>query len=151
FIIKKNLINYETVLKMEKKKSEIQPRLLIFEDDENILELYCRIFSHYGYEVFSSQNGKNGEELIMKVQPDLIIIDPVMPVVSGMELLCRVEKKKKFENIPIVLVTASNNSWVKDYLKTIESEVPIISKPFDIGVLLGKIEKLLQSAQPVTA
>lgn len=81
-------------------------KILIIEDEPSILENLIEIISSYGYDVVSTNNGTEGIELAMEHSPDLIICDILMPGISGLEVLKKLQENETTASIPFIFLTA---------------------------------------------
>lgn len=80
-------------------------KLLIVEDDKSILDLYNLKLTKVGFNVFTAENGEKGWELAQKELPDLILLDVMMPVMNGFEVLKKLREKKETANIPVIILS----------------------------------------------
>ncbi|MDD5110592.1 MAG: response regulator [Patescibacteria group bacterium] len=81
-----------------------QPKkILIVEDEPNLLELYRLALERDGFEVFTASNGEAGLMLVRGNAPDLVLLDILMPKVDGYEMLKRLKEDAKAKNIPVVI------------------------------------------------
>jgi len=118
-------------------------RLLIIDDDENILDSLCDFLTYKKYDVISSTNGLEGLKLLENDQQgfDLIITDIVMPKISGMGLISII--KKKFPDTPVIAITG----W-GEYPGAFATESQadkVLSKPFELSELDKTINELIYS------
>src|SRR4051812_16237966 len=98
--------------------------ILIVEDEELIRATLSLALEFEGYLVFTAANGKEGIELLPKVErPCLILLDLMMPVMNGWEFVDALEKDMILATIPVIVVTAFNNNT-----KTIHAK-KILKKP----------------------
>jgi two-component system phosphate regulon response regulator OmpR len=119
--------------------AEFMNNILIVDDDERILTLLENFLLKNGYQVTSAGSAKEAEKLFKFQTFDLIILDVMMPEVTGFEFS---EKIKKLNNVPIILLTAL--SKVEDRIKGLESGADdYISKPFEPKELLLRMRNLL--------
>jgi len=118
-------------------------KVLIVEDDNFVAEVYSTKLLEMGHEVQIAQNGEEGLVLIEKSKPDLVLLDILMPVMGGIELLEELKKKVEWKNIPIILLTnvgekesiqKARNFGVQDYL---------IKSHFTPAEVIEKIESIL--------
>ena len=118
-----------------------KPSLLIVEDDDDFRDYLSEVLSE-NYKVLEAVNGKEGWQKALFHHPDIVICDVQMPQMNGMELAQKMAQDKRTKHIPIVLMTASK---VENGLVCgLESgAVDYITKPFDINVLLAKVNSLL--------
>src|SRR2546429_3401754 len=81
-------------------------RVLIVDDDPDIVRLVGYNLSHSGYEVQSANTGSKALELIQKQPPDLIVLDLMLPDVDGMEVCRTLRQQASSRRIPILMLTA---------------------------------------------
>ncbi|MGD8744245.1 MAG: response regulator [Candidatus Woesebacteria bacterium] len=93
-------------------------KLLLIEDDVMLVNMYKAKFVNEGYEIESATDGKNGLALVPQVNPDLVILDLMLPRLSGIEVLEELKKDEKLKNIPVVVLT--NLSEEKETQKALE-------------------------------
>ncbi|MCU7618488.1 response regulator [Chryseobacterium sp. PBS4-4] len=115
-------------------------RILIFDDDAAILDAMKMIFLENGYEVDVSQTSNNVEERAAGFQPDLILMDYLIPDIGGVEAITRLRRNQKFKQVPVILVSASTNI-VK--IKNISQANDFLRKPFDLWDLEAMVTNYL--------
>ena len=106
-------------------------KVLIIDDDAHNRFLLKLILQKENLSVVEAKTGKEGIEKVQKENPDLILLDVMMPDINGYE----VYKKIKDKNIPIIFLTASENN---------EKDAEYILKPIDINSLITKIKEKLR-------
>lgn len=139
----------ELVPLFEGRKKKIVPpekrkkKILVIEDDESLREILSDVLEAKGYSVVTSKDGLEGLRKAYVELPDLVILDIMLPELSGLEVCKRLKKDTQMKNIPIIYLTAKDQ--VTDKLLGLESGAEIyLTKPFDVDVLLTKIETLLK-------
>lgn len=80
-------------------------KILIVEDDSFISDMYKAKLEYLGYNIKIAENGKVGFELATSFNPDLILLDIVMPEKDGFELLSDLKKDEKLKDLPVILLT----------------------------------------------
>lgn len=85
-------------------------KILIIEDDANLVELYETKFSMEKYEVVTASDGEQGIEKAMKEQPTVILLDILMPNVNGFEVLKELKDHKETKDIPVLVYTNLGSS-----------------------------------------
>ena len=113
-------------------------KILVVEDDESQQLLYHDELAEAGYEVILAANGKGALKRLNKTNPDLVILDIVMPVMDGMETLGRIIRK--YRDVPIILNTAYSS--YKDDFMSWGADAYIVKSP-DLRELKAKVEELL--------
>lgn len=113
--------------------------VLIVEDEPDILELIELAFLNAGYETLTATNGPSARALIAQRRPDLIVLDHMMPLMTGARLAQLLRADPEFAAIPIILLTAAGE---------IHKDLTVVdrwlSKPFSPRKLLGHAETLLR-------
>lgn len=111
-------------------------KILVVEDDEGIRETIRFALELEGYDVLTAENGRVALSVLeSKANPVLILLDLMMPVMSGWEFIEELKKDAVFNRIPVVVVTA-----VGDHTKVIDA-VAVIKKPIDLSVLYEVVKK----------
>lgn len=118
-------------------------KILIVDDEKDIIEFLQYSFEKEGYKVFTAQNGVKGKELALSTKPDLIILDIMMPGIDGVELCKELREIPDFEETLIIFLTAR----AEDYSQIAGFEVgadDYITKPVRPRVLLARVQALLK-------
>jgi len=114
-----------------------KPTILIAEDNDD-LRFYIKDNLQNQYNIYEAANGEEALAIILKIIPDLIISDIVMPGIDGIELCRRVKTDKKVSHIPLILLTA--RSTEEEQFEGIETGADdYIEKPFNDSLLLARI------------
>jgi len=117
-------------------------KILIVEDDQTIKHLVVFKLKNAGYELFEAENGVQAMEILEHHRIDLVLLDMMMPVMSGKEFLIAVKSHTRFKTIPVVILTA----------RTLEKEVveglslgaeDYIKKPFSPQELVARVKSVL--------
>lgn len=88
--------------------AKAKKKVLVIEDEEMIWRIYQQVLVRHGYEVYSALNGEEGLRKIVKVSPNLIFLDLMMPVMDGKTMLFKLKNDpeySKFKHIPVVVTT----------------------------------------------
>lgn len=113
-------------------------RILCVDDDKDMLELIKVILEQAGYDVCLSESGEDALKKISAEVPDLILLDIMMPIMPGLEVLKKIVSREKTRNVPVIMLTAINEfSYIKRAMELGASTY--ISKPFNRVMLLGLI------------
>lgn len=118
-------------------------KILIIEDDEHLGGIYQAKFKMEGFTVFHAQNGEDGIKIAAKEQPDLILLDILMPGMDGYQVLRGLNCDKKTKGIPVVIL--SNLGQRDDVQKGIEAGACdyIIKVHFTPSEIVRKVKKIL--------
>jgi len=121
--------------------AEQRKRILLVDDDREIVESMRIALESEGYEVLVARDGNQGLAMAERADPDLVILDMMMPKRSGFLVL---EKLRRTRAVPlrIIMVTANEGSRHKAYAETLGVD-DYIRKPFPIDRLLNSVHRLL--------
>ena len=123
-------------------------RILLIEDERNIQRLICYALQTKGHHVTVAQDGRAGLEAAQAEAPDLVLLDMVMPEMSGMEVLMALKGDSSLENIPVLVVTASAQK--EEAERAIESGAAgYLIKPFHVQDLHKTVMGLLDPVSGV--
>ena len=118
-------------------------RILIVEDEADILEMVAMRLEASGYEVISALDGQEAFEKARKETPDLIILDLMLPKMDGYKVCGLLKRDTRYARIPIILFTARAQETDMKMGQEVGADA-YITKPFEPQVLLGKIKELLK-------
>lgn len=122
-------------------------KIVVADDDPDILMLVDRRLSRAGYTVIPARDGQEAIDLITEAAPDMAVLDVMMPRLSGIEVLERLRADPATQNLPVILMSAGFTS------DRVQSGVPagaddFVAKPFPPGALRARIEALFEKNEP---
>ena len=127
----------------KKGKKQKRPFLLIVEDNDEVRQFIISCFKEE-YNIYEAKNGKEGLELAIEKQPDLILSDVMMPEMDGVTLCGKLKKDFRTSHIPIILLTARTSViFKKSGLETGADDY--ITKPFTPDLLKVRVKNLMES------
>jgi DNA-binding response OmpR family regulator len=115
-------------------------KVLVCDDDEAIAELLVMVLEEAGFNAISEINSLNVYRLIEKEQPDLLLLDLWMPVLSGDQVLKRLKNNPKTSNLPVIVISASIEG---KRIATLSGASDFLAKPFDIDQVIAKVHQHL--------
>ncbi len=118
-------------------------KILVVDDIPVNIQLLKSYLNIAGYEIFDANNGHDAIKMVEKIEPDLVLLDVMMPKLNGFETCRLLKKSEKTRPIPIIIVTALNE--LEDKIKGIEAGADdFITKPFNKLELLARVKSLLR-------
>ncbi len=87
-------------------RSNQQSKVLLIEDHKFLSELYAKNLKRRDYDVEIAKDGEDGLEKVKSFKPDVILLDIIMPDISGIEVLKKLKSNSKYKKIPVILLTA---------------------------------------------
>ncbi len=121
---------------MDKKK------VLVVDDDVDLLKMLKLRIEAEGYEFMSAQDGQEMLKLIKMKKPDVILLDIMLPGMDGYTALRKIRKEEEFRDIPVIILTAKEKKKVGDLFQ-LEGISFFVEKPFEASDLLQKIKSVL--------
>jgi len=119
-------------------------RILIVDDDQNILDLLVELLSDEGYEVITAADGAHAFELALSFQPDTVVSDVVMPSVDGLELCRRLKANDATSKIPVILISGNQRTPDDDIHGLHAGADDYLSLPFRNEELMVKVARLAE-------
>jgi len=117
-------------------------KILIVDDEAHILHVVSMKLQNAGFEVLTAMDGEEARELCISDQPDLLITDYQMPVMTGLELCKQLRSIPQTKSIPAIMLTARGFALepAEMYLAGIKT---VLAKPFSPREILEKVNELL--------
>jgi len=124
-------------------------RVVVVDDNRDILCSVGQILEARGYKVYLFDNGRDCIKYLneTKKPPSLIILDIMMPEISGWEIHRRIQEMKNLSHVPILFLTARSNSTALDMYD--RYGVEYIIKPFDVKNLQENIERIITAREEI--
>ncbi len=124
-------------------KKTDKTKILVVDDERDIVQTLQDRLEINEYKVFTAYDGKEGLDQAVKEKPDLILLDVIMPIMDGHEMLEALRRQPGCENIAVIMLTA--RSLTQDIVKANTFDIEdYIVKPFDFNDLLEKIEQVIE-------
>jgi DNA-binding response OmpR family regulator len=118
-------------------------RVVCIEDEPEMIDLVKLILSRKGFQVTGAMGGREGLEVIARDNPDLVLLDLMMPDMDGWEVYQKMKADDVMKTIPVIVVTAKAQSIDKVLGLHIAKVDDYITKPFGPQELLESVEKVL--------
>ena len=124
-------------------------KIFIIEDEPSIIQLVQHNLEKNGFIVLSSVNGNDGLKELKKFQPDLLLLDWMLPDLSGIDICKNIRKDNSFKDLPIIMLTAKGEE--EDKIKGLDSGIDdYLTKPFSFNELMARIKAVLRRSNPNT-
>ena len=122
--------------------SDPTPTILIVDDEPYMIRLLQHHVKKAGYDMDTASNGREAWERIDRNPPSLVIMDIMMPEMSGLEVLHKIREKEATRGLPVIIMTANAQKFAKEEAES--SGVTVyLTKPFSPTLLVGEIRRQL--------
>lgn len=111
--------------------------ILIVDDEFGLAEMSAELLSYLGYSVSTAINGRIALDSIRQAAPDLILLDVMMPIMSGIEVLHALQADERHRDIPVILMSAAGAEVVPDELRPLIAG--FLQKPFTFDELKNAV------------
>jgi CheY-like chemotaxis protein len=112
--------------------------ILVVDDEKDIVEFLTQLLEDNGYEVTGASNGAQGMEMVLKSQPDLILLDLQMPQETGTSLYRKLHNKKQYKDIPVIVISGLSTNYL-----ALNKSIPVLDKPPEEEQVLQAVAKAL--------
>ncbi len=128
----------------------MKPLILLVEDEEALLTVLRYNLEREGFEVMTATNGEEGLMLLDERRPDIMLLDWMLPLVSGIEICRQVRRKPETRDIPVIMLTARGEEG--DKIRALNSGADdYITKPFSPSELIARVQAVLRRSRPALA
>lgn len=128
----------------------MKPTVLVVEDEEALSMLLQYNLEKEGYNVVATADGEEAAMLVREIEPDLVLLDWMLPSLSGIELCRRLRSRSETRNLPIVMITARGEE--ADRIRGLDTGADdYITKPFSTTELMARIRAVLRRIRPALA
>ena len=122
-------------------------RVLVVDDEDDIRNLVHDILTGSGYEVFIASTGEEALTKVVALKPDLVILDVVMPGMSGLEVCRLIKAKPNLKGTRVLMLSALSRAVDQKLIADAGADI-YMKKPFSVHDLLSKIDELSLSNKP---
>src|SRR6202521_4565076 len=131
-------------------KGSAEPTVLVVEDESALSTLLRYNLEREGYRVFEARDGEEALILADEVKPDLVVLDWMLPQLSGLEICRRLRGRGDMRNVPIVMLTARGEE--SDRIRGLDTGADdYLTKPFAMIELLARLRAVLRRIRPSLA
>src|SRR5690349_19298311 len=131
-------------------RAAMKPFILIVEDEQALVTLLRYNFEAAGYEVATALDGDEALVAIAERRPDLIVLDWMLPSISGLEVCRQIRRKPETRDVPVIMLTARGEE--ADRVRGLDSGADdYVTKPFSPTELVARVRAVLRRSRPSTA
>ena len=131
-------------------RSVVKPLILIVEDEQALVTLLRYNFEAAGYEVATALDGDEALLSVAERRPDLIVLDWMLPSISGLEVCRQLRRKAETRDVPVIMLTARGEEG--DRVRGLDSGADdYVTKPFSPTELVARVRAVLRRSRPSTA
>jgi len=122
--------------------------IVCIEDEREMIELIRLILSRHDYEVVGGVGGKEGLEKVVELEPDLVLLDLMMPELDGWQVLQRIRAYPQLQHIPVIVITAKVGEVDRIFGLEIARVEGYMTKPFGPQGLVRQVQRVLGHSLP---
>lgn len=131
-------------------RAAMKPFILVVEDEQALVTLLRYNFEAAGYEVATALDGDEALMAIAERRPDLIVLDWMLPSISGLEVCRQIRRKPETRDVPVIMLTARGEE--ADRVRGLDSGADdYVTKPFSPTELVARVRAVLRRSRPSTA
>ena len=128
----------------------MKPRILVVEDESALVEILRYNLEKEGFDVAVAVDGEEAMAAINDQPPDLVVLDWMLPLVSGLEICRQIRRKTETRDLPVIMLTARGEE--ADRVRGLEVGADdYVSKPFSPSELIARVRAVLRRARPATS
>jgi CheY-like chemotaxis protein len=116
--------------------------VLIVDDDRDVRDAMAELLSDEGYDCVQAKNGLEALAVLKLERPGLLLVDLIMPIMNGVDLLARLRQDPGLRDIPVIAMTAANDRMVG-----VKVDGPVLHKPIDLTLLSQMLAQYYPFAQ----
>lgn len=114
--------------------------VLVVDDEFGIAEVLEAILDDAGYRIVTASNGKQGLARLPEAQPDLVVLDFMMPILGGAEMLRAMAAEQAYKRIPVIMMSSLGEDVIAEKCK---GYAAFLRKPFKVATVLSTVARVL--------
>ncbi len=142
-----SFVREQTMSRRPAAREEARPRVLVVEDDPSLAVMLRYNLEKLGYQVEEAADGQEALLRVAEQAPDLLLLDWMLPSLSGIEVCRQIRRRPQTRDLPIIMLTARTEE--QDSIRGLNTGADdYITKPFSMEALAARVRALLRRAQP---
>ncbi|HIJ61595.1 MAG TPA: phosphate regulon transcriptional regulator PhoB [Rhodospirillaceae bacterium] len=133
---------------MMDRETSVKPLVMVVEDETALVTMLRYNLEKEGYRVCEALDGEEALTVLAEREPDLVLLDWMLPVLSGIEVCRQIRRKAKTRDLPVIMLTARGEEADKIRGLNIGAD-DYLTKPFSLPELMARVRALLRRARPV--
>jgi DNA-binding response OmpR family regulator len=121
-------------------------KILFIEDEQTLQKTFEDVLENKGYKIIHALTGDIGLRLAKKEKPDLILLDLLLPKISGLEVLAELKRDPETKKIPVIILTQIDNPFEIDRALALGATTYLVKTSYTLDEVLKKIEKSLEDS-----
>lgn len=121
-------------------------RVLVVDDDPSIRRMIVAALRRFGYSFLEAANGNEALELMRRERPDVVVLDLMMPILSGWDVLRERASDPRLQSIPMIIISANRGPELATAMD--KGVCAFLPKPFDIGALASLVQSCIATEGP---
>lgn len=117
-------------------------RILLIEDDHDLAEIYLRVLEKAGYDVLHAEDGESGYDMALEHEPDLILLDIMLPKKQGLTILKELRNTPKSETFPVYIVSMLGDDLMKKQATNLGANGYIVKSQIDPYEISSQVEEI---------
>lgn len=118
-------------------------KVLIVEDDPAMLAILAERIAQEGFAVLQAQDGQQGLSIALREVPDLILLDLLMPKVSGTDMLSQLRKDSRGARVPVIILSNLNENDAASKTAQLKATSYIVKSNTSLAAIVGEVKKML--------
>ena len=123
------------------------PKILIVDDEPDVVMLIERTLKAEGFDVIKAYDGIGAVDLVLSERPDLVLLDLMMPMMSGYEVCEQIKANPETQHVPVVCLTSAHTPDARAHSLKVGAAT-VLTKPFLPAELVAQIRRYLRKAEP---
>jgi DNA-binding response OmpR family regulator len=118
-------------------------KILFIEDEKSLQEILGQVLKQHGFEVKEALNGQDGIDFVEKFEPDLILLDLILPKVNGFDVLKKIKSNEKTKKIPVIILTNLESGENVQRVLELGAFDYLVKSNYSLNEIVNRVENAL--------